>query len=494
MSTNKAHQRWGYLLLIASLSAICIATISPFEFVIPPEFSAQYVIEEFNFGSSVKDYLQNILLFMPFGISLALIFDRPQRKIFIIIVFAGLSGAVVSTVVEVTQLFLPIRVSNLTDIIHNSLGSTLGSILYLWRRDINQLVSGIITGDRRKLSLKSLLIAIFSYCSIVILGVGVLLTNVNLSNWNEDFPLVIGNEATGDRPWNGYINNLYIGDRSLSKFEVEKAFEQADTFLPQLPSLVTSFNFDNLQNYYSDNSRHATKLLWHSPSLSQINQQDIPSDLAKDQESTNNLGQKKSGVLINSKQWLKTAQPATLLIKRLQKTDEFALFMTISTNDVNQVGPARIITLSDGIYTQNLVVAQEKTGLNFRLRTPITGSNATQPELIIPKVFDTNNLHQILITFANNQLNFYIDNFEHEQYPALNGRSLLRLRQYSFQFTPATSFLSYFPWDQENWQINLAEFEIIRYQQLFYTIIFVPFILLVSILVYYLTANKSVFK
>ncbi|HEY9769359.1 MAG TPA: VanZ family protein [Coleofasciculaceae cyanobacterium] len=478
MSIKKRHQRRGYLLLIASLSAICVATIFPFKFVIPPGFSGRFVIEEFNFGSNVKDYLQNILLFIPFGISLAFIVDRPQRNTAIILI-VGLSGAMVSTAIELTQFFLPIRVSNLTDIIYNSLGATLGGILYCWRSDIIQLAIGIIKGDRRKLSLKSLLVAIFSYCSIVILGVWILLINVNLSNWNEDFPLVIGNEATGDRPWNGYINNLYICDRSLSKFEVEKAFEQADAFFPQLSSLVTVFNFDNPQNYYLDNSHHVAKLLWQSPDSSPTNHQDILSNLSKHQESANNLIPQKLGVLVNSKQWLKTAQPATFLTEKLKKTDELTLFLTISTNDINQDGPARILALSDGIYTQNLIIGQEKTGLNFRLRTPITGSNATQPEFIIPKVFDTNNFHQILITFVNNQLNFYVDNFE---------------RKYSFKFTPAITFLVCFPWQKQNWKINLKEFDIIRYQQLFYTMIFVPFILLASVLVYYLAANKSVFK
>ncbi len=474
MSIKKRHQRWGYLLLIASLSAICVATIFPFKFVIPPGFSGRFVIEEFNFGSNVKDYLQNILLFIPFGISLAFIVDRPQRNTAIILI-VGLSGAMVSTAIELTQFFLPIRVSNLTDIIYNSLGATLGGILYCWRSEIIQLAIGIITGDRRKLSLKSLLVAIFSYCSIVILGIWVLLINVNLSNWNEDFPLVIGNEATGDRPWNGYINNLYICDRSLSKFEVEKAFEQADTFFPQLSSLVTVFNFDNSQNYYQDNIRHVAKLLWQSSASSPTNHQDITSNSSKEQESANKLIPKKSGVLVNSKQWLKTARPATFLAQKLKETDELSLFMTISTNDINQVGPARIVALSDGIYTQNLVIGQEKTSLNFRLRTPITGSNATQPEFIIPKVFDTDNLHQILITFVNNQLNFYVDNFE---------------REYSFKFTPAITFLVYFPWQKQNWKINLEEFDIIRYQQLFYIMIFVPFILLASVLVYYLAANS----
>ena len=61
------NRRWVYLLLIASLSLIIAATISPFNFVIPEGFSWEFIVEKFKFGSTIKDYLQNNLLFIPLG-------------------------------------------------------------------------------------------------------------------------------------------------------------------------------------------------------------------------------------------------------------------------------------------------------------------------------------------------------------------------------------------------------------------------------------------
>ena len=194
------YRRWGLLLLLASLSCICAATISPFNFVLPEGFSWQFIIEEFNFVSSVKDYLQNILLFIPLGISLGIILIPTQQKIGMILCIIFFTSALLSTSVELTQFLLPSRVSNLTDIIYNSLGGILGGVLYYWRTHIIHFFSGVLTANLHKLSLKSLLVAIVSYCTLIVFGIWVLSISVNLTNWDEDYYLAIGNEVTGDRP------------------------------------------------------------------------------------------------------------------------------------------------------------------------------------------------------------------------------------------------------------------------------------------------------
>ena len=442
-------------MLIASLSAIIVATIYPFQFVVPEGFSLEFIIDKFKFGSAVKDYLQNILLFIPFGISLAAIYERKQRSTLLMLIICCLISAVVSTAIEVTQFCLPVRISNLTDIIYNSLGGTLGGVFYCWRSNINKFALGIIKAEPEQLSLKSLLIAIAGYCSLVILGVWVLLISVNLSNWDENFYLAIGNEVTGDRPWNGYIYNLYISDRSLARSQIKQAFEQTDSVLAD-STLVTALDFSQVQ-YYRDLSQQLPNLLWQSS---------FP---------RSDRGSKSSGILLNSEQWLKTAQPARYLTKRLQNTGEFSLFLTISTDEFAQTGPARIISLSKEIYNHNLIIGQEKTDLSFRLRTPITGSNANQPEFIIPEVFNSNTVHKLIITFSDNRLNFYLDNVD---------------SAYSFEFTPSICFIAYFPWQKQNLIIDLSNFKINKYQRYFYTIIIVPFAILIFALLYYIICQE----
>jgi Concanavalin A-like lectin/glucanases superfamily/VanZ like family len=42
-----------------------------------------------------------------------------------------------------------------------------------------------------------------------------------LSNWDPDYPLVIGNEATGDRPWLGTVDRVRIYDRPVHPGETD---------------------------------------------------------------------------------------------------------------------------------------------------------------------------------------------------------------------------------------------------------------------------------
>ncbi len=465
----KKSPRWGNLLFIASLAAIVIATISPFNFQIPPGFSGQFILQKFEFGGSVKDYWQNILLFIPLGISLAMIGDRQGLNSPTIIAVACLASILTTSAVETTQLFLSSRVSNISDIICNSLGGTLGAIFYFWRKYIAQFLLGLIYQDTNRLSLKSLLIAIASYCALVTLMVLVLLANVNLSNWDDYYYLGIGNEVTGDRPWNGRINNLYISDRGFNPAQVQQAFTEADTLFAQSPDLVTFLKFtDEEANSYQDRSHHLPNLLWQNVSAS--NSQAQKRSLKKPQSSEN------KGILVNSRRWLKTVKPAAALTQKLQHTGEFSLYLAVSSNNPNQSGPARIMSLSYGTINHNLVIGQEGKDLQFRLRTPITGSAASQPRFRIPRIFANDDLCRLLVVFADKKLDFYVNN---------------AATKYSFEFTPATSFFSYIPWSRVDWIVNLEGFKPLKYQLLFYTIIITPLIILGAYLVFYQQKSKG---
>jgi glycopeptide antibiotics resistance protein len=469
MQINKKlnFQSWGYWLLLAGLSFIIVATISPFNFIVPEGFSGKYILEEFNFGSSVKDYLQNILLFIPFGIGFTKIIANQylRKNLGQILAIILLASAIISTTVELTQFLLPTRTSNLTDIIYNSLGGTLGGLIYCKHKEIIQFISGIVTGNPQKLSIKSILYAIAGYCLLVILGIWILLININLSNWDDDFYLAIGNEITGDRSWNGKIQSLYISDRSLNQFDVAEVFQHPDSFFAQLPSLVTSLVFTKPQSFYQDQQQQVPNLIWQgNSSITTINQ-------------TNSSRIQIPSILLNSQQWLKTEQSANLLIEKLKKTNEFSLSLIVASNEVNQSGPARIFVISKDTVAQNLIIGQNQTNLIFRLRTPITGNNASQPEFIVPNVFKDQIFHQILITFAQKKINFYIDQADN---------------QYTFEFNPYNSFLAYFPWDKQIWRIYLHNFNLFKYQLLFYSIVLTPLLLLIAFLLYYLKISSII--
>ena len=442
---------------MSSLSVIGAATLSRSSLVIPQNLSWHFLVEGFIFGSNLKDYWQNILLFIPWGFALAAISNSKIKHIWIILFISLFCSAFLSTSIEFIQLFLADRVSNLTDIICNSLGGCLGGILYLNRLHIINFIVLVVRGNFRRLSYRSIFLAIAIHCSIITLGILVLLFGVNLDNWDNGYHLAIGNEVTGDRPWNGKLRSLYISDRGLDTSEIAKVFQDSSSFFESDSNLVMALDFT---------SDRTSNLVWQHKS----NKKTIVNN-TQDLNHNNN-----SIINLNQKQWFKSKLPTVNLSNRIEKTAELTISLNIATNDLNQFGPARIISLSKNIYIQNLVIGQQKNDLYFRLRTSLSGRNASQPEFIVPNVFKSQNFQQILVTFKNKKLDFYIDKYQNH---------------YSHSFDPDTSFIVFLPWNLPVWQINLKTFNPVKYQAVFYTIIIIPIIFLTSILAFKYFYQKS---
>jgi VanZ family protein len=80
--------------------------------------------------SDVLDSVVNILGFVPFGfLFCAYIHDIPPHSAARAILGAVIVGALTSLGIELLQIFLPSRDSSLLDLLNNTLGMTLGSVL-----------------------------------------------------------------------------------------------------------------------------------------------------------------------------------------------------------------------------------------------------------------------------------------------------------------------------------------------------------------------------
>ena len=80
-------------------------------------------------GVDKTDFLENIFFFVPFGILLtAIILKKHRTSYFSTFLIVILAGALLSIVIEASQLFLPTRRSGMADIISNILGSGFGML------------------------------------------------------------------------------------------------------------------------------------------------------------------------------------------------------------------------------------------------------------------------------------------------------------------------------------------------------------------------------
>ena len=471
------YRSFIYWLLISSLAGICFATVFPFAFIVPESLSWQNVFQQFYGATNIKDYIRNILLFLPLGFSLAGTIPTKKFNYYQIIIITLFISAILSANIELIQVWLPSRFSSMSDIICNSIGGALGSILYCWRSNIIHFVSAIITGNTSQLNLKILIIVIASYCLVITLSIWFLIININLSNWDDDYYLAIGSEVTGKAAWKGYITSLYICDRSLDNQEVIQAFEHTHTFFSQLPSLVTSLVFLDEQEKYSENTQQLPDVIWQNELIVPQTKY-VSNSQAKSDDIDYQIHHNKT-VLFKWRKSLKTEFPAKLLNKKLKQSNEFSLSLIAASDRWKQVGPARIISLAESISERNLMIGQERRNLTFRLRTPTTGDTAAQPELIIPNVFNDQNLHQIIITFAQGKLTFYIDRPSH---------------QYTYEFQPATSFMLYFPGTIKGWRVNLQDFNLLESWLTFYGIMLLPLAILIKTLILLLVNLNSPYQ
>jgi glycopeptide antibiotics resistance protein len=182
------HRRWGYLILVVSIVFVVMATVYPFNFVVSPwslpnpEYASwSDIFGKFEDASSVKDYWRNVLFFMPFGFGLACVLATIKLKLRSIVLIALVASFILSLMVETLQVFLPIRVPNITDLITNTLGGVLGVYLYWYKDALLNLLLSIISRDRSRLTAKSMAAIFSSYFALIFIAILVLLLNVNLN-------------------------------------------------------------------------------------------------------------------------------------------------------------------------------------------------------------------------------------------------------------------------------------------------------------------------
>lgn len=102
---------------------------------------------------------------------------------------------------------------------------------------------------------------------------------------------------------------------------------------------------------------------------------DPPLDLHIEQPSAITWGD--GDLTIKSAATIRSAQPATRLLQAVSRTGEATIEAWVQTADLNQNGPARIVTLSKDTGERNLTLGQEKNTFEVRFRTSGTTGNGS---------------------------------------------------------------------------------------------------------------------
>jgi hypothetical protein len=264
-----------------------------------------------------------------------------------------LFGLILSSAAELLQLGYVDRIPSGFDIASNTGGALLGYLVAMvWLRATG--VDPKSLRIPRPVAALAILVAIFGTIMLVDHP-----TRSDFSNWSPTFHLAIGNELTGDRPWVGTISEFQIYPFAMAPSQIDDLARQAahagNAALPT-GGLVPP---TNPQTPYG-----------HS--------------------------------LLSSEEELSFYDA---LVSRNQLT----LLVALRTNNVDQGGPARIITYSQDPGDRNFTLGQIHDTLTFRLRTPASGSNGANPALYSKPVLLPNRTAFVAAVYDGRISRLYVD-------------------------------------------------------------------------------------
>jgi hypothetical protein len=107
--------------------------------------------------------------------------------------------------------------------------------------------------------------------------------------------------------------------------------------------------------------------------------------------------------------------------ERMVKGSGLTLELWLETEDIEQSGPARILTYSLNPHTRNFTIGQSYDQLVVRLRTTETSLNGTNPHLIIDDTFNYQYLQHVVITYDFSEQRVYINGEQRTRSKILKG-------------------------------------------------------------------------
>jgi glycopeptide antibiotics resistance protein len=447
-SIKRAYlKHWSFVGTTSSSILIVLACLYPFDIIYSniSSFSISNTLRTFfRQSGSIDDLSANILLFIPLGFSLAGMLNNRYSKTRKIISIFFLCAAL-SLFMEISQLFLSIRSPSILDLLMNGFGGFLGAILLYFRSTFLAKISLLRNHLREScLTREKIIFMAIGYIGLLIFLVLSIQRTNNFSNWDQSFSLIVGNEMTGDRPWHGEISHLYIANQSLPESDVYQILDR-HYFRDSIDIWVSRYELSS-GTKFPDKNGYLPDLVWHD---------------------SNSKMEANEMLSIDQKSWLLTEEPATKLNHAIKQSSQFSLLLTIATNDYQQSGPARIVSLSKDLFQRNLTIGQDQDRLIVRLRTPWSGIEAKNPEFAFPGVFNDSHLHRLLITFDHAKLKLYVDSVENFYTIRLSADTLF------FRFLPAVGIRNFQVTPVSQWFLRI----VFCFLTLFFPMAFVLFTL-----------------
>ena len=195
----------------------------------------------------------------------------------------------------------------------------------------------------------------------------------DFSKWDLDMHLGLGNEATGDRPWQGTLHRIAIYDRVINQPPstiVAAAPQPAPSPKPTTPPTPTGVR--------------VSKGLLALYDFQSINDQQIQDRSGGRYNTSLKIDQSKGvrplkgGLEIIGKTAIHSKQPAHEVAQAIRNSNAVSIEAWVKPGKLGQEGPARIFTFSNNTSSRNFTLGQdENNNYDVRMRTTRTDKNGS---------------------------------------------------------------------------------------------------------------------
>jgi VanZ family protein len=360
--TNGNYSKPTPFLLLYTLYVLTL-TLHPFALsgsssISVAEFFRQFVATSPQFikQAGSKDFIQNIILFIPIGALLYCCLNTSQKSGILTLFLVFAAGGVLSLSIEIFQLFLG-RHSSVSDVAANTLGSVFGALIFLPARLRMTFSSFCVKLKASKIFLTLVLM----YGAVPVVLSIVQSPWPNFRMWNSSFPFQIANEATLDRPWLGRIHLVALYNRALSLGEIRANFRSGfsgnTTEHRAKNGLVALYTFaEGGGNIVHDVSGFGDPLNLLIAPTTHVN-----------------WLSGSNGIEVAQPAIIKSQAPANKLINAFRAGDELSLEAWFVPKNLTQSGPARLVSFSGDLKRHNFTLGQQGSDVMFWLRTLISG-------------------------------------------------------------------------------------------------------------------------
>lgn len=338
----------------------------------------------------IDTVIERLLVFAPFGFLIHLKLTRhfPQHAQ---IVSVGLV-VLVALAVEIAQAILSMRHSRALDFALATAAGVVGikfSIPFS-----NNLANPNLNTAYRELSG---FLWLGNYLIVCICMAAIIPANINISEWDCHYPLLVGNELSHDRPWQGKIRGVAIYPRELSANEIRNLSRT-----PMTPENISPRTEAEAIALYSFVTGSNNRVLVHNHTGPPLNLAINGPEIEEKQPDGSAFH------FYESLPAMSTA-PAHTICNTILASQAFTVEAEIASGNLMQDGPARIISNSIDLENRNFTLGESHGDLVLRVRTPQNGSNGNNTPLVTQGEVLAEGWKHVIASYADGVAKIFID-------------------------------------------------------------------------------------